>query len=356
MLPISEIDISPLFSGPSRQRDAADGQIFLAATEIGFMAIHGLPDLSSIDRHAKEALIRLFSLPAIKQRALWKQNFEPTNPHLYRGWFPLHSGATLSREGFEMGPDIVREIPDCADDLLYQKSVLPDESDIPGFRATAGKYYLAMENIGQALLDSISRSLGIDESTFRDAFRDGISTLRLLRYIPRENLPISDHLKQTRGAHTDSGLLTVLATCRGVSGLQAKDSHGHWHDVPAKDDTLIINFGGLMARWTGGKVKATEHGVYPINQERFSIPLFFEPRPDTKIEPLPIPGIPAFKPFLFGDHLWATTTKFPENFGLLERRPHKAAYEDPFPGFPENSEPNLPNRPIDGAKAPDPIA
>jgi isopenicillin N synthase-like dioxygenase len=333
MLPISEIDINSLFSGPSRQRDSTDHQVFHAATEIGFMAIYGLPDLSSINHLAKEALIRIFTLSADKQRALWKQNFEPSNQHLYRGWFPLHSGATLSREGFEMGPDIVRAIPDSADDLLYEKSVLPAETDLPGFHATAAKFYLAMENIGKVLLDSISRSLGIDEFTFRDAFRDGISTLRLLRYIPRENLPISDHLKQHRGAHTDSGLLTVLATCRGVPGLQVKDSQGHWHDVPATDDTLIINFGGLMSRWTGGRVKATEHGVKPINQERFSIPFFFEPRPDTKIEPLPLPGIPAFKPFLFGDHLWATTTKFPENYGLQERRPHKAAYEDPLPGF-----------------------
>jgi len=119
MLPISEININSLFSGPSRQRHSTDRKVFHAATEIGFMAVYGLPDLSPIDHLAKEALIRIFALPADKQRALWKQNFKPSNNNLYRGWFPLHSGATLSREGFEMGPDIVREIPDSADDLLY---------------------------------------------------------------------------------------------------------------------------------------------------------------------------------------------------------------------------------------------
>jgi isopenicillin N synthase-like dioxygenase len=331
MLQIPEVDVSPLFSPPSRKRDIADRLIFHAATETGFMTIHGIPDLSAINKQAKESLIRIFSLPVDKQRTLWKQNFAAENQHLYRGWFPLHSGATLSREGFEMGPDIVRGTPDGTDDLLYEKSVLPDESDIPGFHATAAKYFLTMEAIGEVLLDSISRGLGIDQFIFRDAFRDGISTLRLLRYISRDNLPLTDKLKQSRGAHIDSGLLTILATCRGAPGLQARDSLGHWQDIPARDDTLIINFGGLLSRWTGGRVKATEHGVKPIGQERFSIPFFFEPRPDTRIEPLPLPGMAPFKPFLFGDHLWATTTKFPENFGLLARRPHKAPYEDPLP-------------------------
>ena len=330
MLQFPDVDVSPLFTLPCKKREIADRLIFDAATETGFMTIHGLPEFSTINEQAKETLIRIFSLPASKQRILWKQNFAAENQHLYRGWFPLHSGATLSREGYEMGPDIVRETPDCSDDLLYQKSILPDESDIPGFHATAANYFLTMESIGEVLLDSISRGLGIDEFTFRDAFRDGISTLRLLRYIPRNNLPITDKLKRSRGAHIDSGLLTILATCRGAPGLQARDSFGHWLDIPARDDTLIINFGGLLSRWTGGRVKATEHGVKPIDQERFSIPFFFEPRPDTRIEPLPLPGMTAFKPFLFGDHLWATTTKFPENFGLLARRPHKAPYEDPF--------------------------
>ena len=85
-----------------------------------------------------------------------------------------------------------------------------------------------------------------------------------------------------------------------------------------------------MERWTGGKIRATQHGVTPVNEERFSIPFFFEPRPDTLIEPLPLEGISPFKPFLFGDHLWATTTRFSENYGLLPLRPHKGDYEDPM--------------------------
>jgi isopenicillin N synthase-like dioxygenase len=64
--------------------------------------------------------------------------------------------------------------------------------------------------------------------------------------------------------------------------------------------------------------------------ERFSIPFFFEPRPSTVIAPLPLDGIDPFEAFEFGDHLWATTTKFPENYGLEYLRPARAPYRDPF--------------------------
>ena len=331
---IPQIDIAPLFTEDLPARAAVDAAIFAVAQEIGFLTITGMPAPSAIDHTAKASLTRLFSLPEAKQRPLWKNNFEPSNPNLYRGWFPLHSGPTLSREGYEIGPDIVRALPDHSDDLLYQPTPLPDEADLPGFKAVAGAYFLAMESIGLALLASLSRSLGIPETVFSSVFEDGISTLRLLRYLPRHDLPISDALKATRGEHVDSGLLTLLAPVSGGLGLQAKNSLDEWVDVPAEEGSLAVNFGGLLQRWTGGKIKATEHGVIPVDRERFSIPFFFEPRPNARIEPLPLPGIESFEPFLFGDHLWATTTRFAENFGLLHLRPHKGLYRDPLASNP----------------------
>jgi len=242
---IPQIDIAPLFTKDLPARAAVDAAIFAAAQEIGFLTVTGMPAPSAIDHTAKASLTRLFSLPEAKQRPLWKNNFEPANPNLYRGWFPLHSGPTLSREGYEIGPDIVRALPDHSDDLLYQPTPLPDEADLPGFKAVAGAYFLAMESIGLALLASLSRSLGIPETVFSSVFEDGISTLRLLRYLPRHGLPISDALKATRGEHVDSGLLTLLAPVSGGLGLQAKNSLDEWVDVPAEEGSLAVNFGGL---------------------------------------------------------------------------------------------------------------
>lgn len=337
------VDISPLFGRNQAAIVATDQQIAEAAFDIGFMVVRGYPSDIKVGAAERRKLLKLFDLPQDVQRPYWKRNFAPENPHIYRGWFPLSSSPSGGREGYEIGPDIVRDLPaDQADDLLYEPTPLPDPEILPeGWRETAAEYYLGAEKVGQHLLASLSRSLRIDESIFADAFDDGISTLRLLHYpnrgkaAPDGSSRYVEHNGKTfetvAGAHVDSGLLTVLATC-GVGGLQARSSTGDWIDVPVIDDGFAINFGGLLERWTGGCIKATLHRVLGQGEHRHSIPFFFEPRPSTEIAPLPIEGIKPFAPFLYGDHLWATTTKFPENFGLGHLRPARAPYTDPMAG------------------------
>ncbi|MFT5694791.1 MAG: isopenicillin N synthase-like dioxygenase [Myxococcota bacterium] len=340
---IPDINIAALFDGASADRDVIDRDILRAACDVGFLSIHGLPDFASLNRSARTSLLSLFSLPEAEQRKLWKSNFAPENPNLYRGWFPLESGEARSREGFEIGPDIVRELhEDGSEDLLYEPTVFPPEALVPGWRQAAAKYYEAMEQTGATLLASLSRGMGIDEAVFRNAFNDGISTLRLLRYPGRDwNVPIPDavepwmtqwneeRVEVVCGAHVDSGLVTILSQC-DVPGLQVKPDKGEWLEVPALDDRFVVNFGGLLARWTGGRIRATRHRVLSSGGERFSIPFFCEPRANTVISALPLEGIAPFAPFQYGDHLWATTTRFPENRGLGALRRARAPYVDPF--------------------------
>ena len=288
MIPV--IDVASLFSGAASDRKRVDAQICEAACEVGFMTIVGFPALESLGQRARTSLLRLFEIGGAEQRMLWKKNFAPENPNLYRGWFPLESGEAGSREGFEIGPDLVRELPeDGVEDLLYEASVLPPDELLPGWREDAAGYYRGMESIGYALLAALSRGIGIPENIFRDAFQDGISTLRLLRYPARdlEAAHASEFEKYFTtwdgkrveivcGGHVDSGLVTILAQC-DASGLQARSTDGQWLDVPVKTDALAVNFGGLLARWTGGRVRATQHRVLSSGGERFSIPFFFSP-------------------------------------------------------------------------------
>jgi isopenicillin N synthase-like dioxygenase len=346
MSEIPIVDIGPLFGTDPAARTVADGKIAAATFDIGFMVVTGHPPNLQAGPAERALMLKLFDLPMAVQRPLWKRNFAPGNPHIYRGWFPLSSSAARNREGFEIGPDIVRDLPEAGhDDLLYEPTPLPDPSQLPkGWLETARAYYLGMEAIGGAILAALSRGLGIDERIFSDAFDGGISTLRLLHYPKRpdgqpavEDVPErfveygGKRFEQVARAHVDSGLLTVLAQC-GVGGLQARDADGHWIPVPVLDEGFAINFGGLLERWTGGRIKATAHRVLAQGENRHSVPFFFEPRPSTRISPLPIPGIRPFEPFLYGDHLWATTTRFPENFGLGHLRRPRAPYTDPLAG------------------------
>ena len=340
---IPQIDIGPLFGPPGSKRDQTDEAIYAAASGVGFMTVHGSPFDTELGLERRRSLLRLFSLPPQAQRALWKSNFEPKNPNLYRGWFPLESGQTRCREGFEIGPDVARSLAsNDPDDLLYQPSVFPEEDRLPHWRAHAASFYMAAEKIGFGILGALSRKLCIPESLFESAFHNGISTLRLLRYPARDKKRVNspelkaafDHsggktYEMVTGPHFDTGLLTLLAGY-GVPGLQAYTDSGNWIDVPLADDDFAVNFGGLLSRWTDKRIRATLHRVLSSGEERFSIPFFFEPRPDTQIAPLPISNASPFRPFLFGDHLWATTTQFPENRGLAHLRPPRGDYHDPW--------------------------
>jgi isopenicillin N synthase-like dioxygenase len=326
---IPRIDIAPLFSGPSRERDQVDASIIAAAGGSGFMTIRGLPASTPIRAEARRALLRLFDLPQSATRQLWRQKFDPAHRNVYRGWFPLQNGAETYKEGIDIGPDIAHGGTQVDEtDPLREATPLPPEAALPGWRTDAARYFLAMERIAQALMHALARGLGLPEGAFDDTFAGGISTLRLIRYparpadsmagIPEERLWINDGGRRRYmlgRAHVDSGLMTLLAQ-DGVAGLQARAASGEWIDVAPEEATLAVNFGKLLERWTGGRIRATEHRVLGHGEERFSVPFFYDARADAVIGPLPIAGAEPFEPFYFGDYLWSTMTKFVEFQGL----------------------------------------
>ena len=125
--------------------------------------------------------------------------------------------------------------------------------------------------------------------------------------------------------HTDSGFMTLLAQ-DGVPGLQARTRDGRWVDVAPQDNSLVVNFGQVLERWSGGRIKATEHRVVGTGQERYSIPYFYEARADAEIGPLPMDDPKSFEPFLYGDYLWARISKFVEFRGMESlRKPLRSA-------------------------------
>ena len=193
------------------------------------------------------------------------------------------------------------------------------EHELPGWHDAVIDYYRNMEATGRALMRSVARGLHLDETIFDDAFARGISTLRLLHYPVR---PPESFLGATEPTHVmhngqeyyllarghvDSGFVTLLAQ-DGVEGLQAQVRRRLLVNRAADRGTLAVNFGKLLARWTGGRIRATLHRVIGNNQQRYSVPFFHEPSVDTVIAPLPIAGSDPLRagqlrrPSLGGDH------------------------------------------------------
>ncbi len=333
MIPL--VDVSPLFEDDCPVRRAADAAIMDAAADFGFMAIGGLERRLPVGAEARAGLLRIFALPEAEKRRLWRRKFAEGQPNVYRGWFPLQAGFPTYKEGIDLGPDVARDVA-ASDDPLLESTPLPPEAALPGWREAAATYYRAMEELGGVLMRSIARSLGLPEAFFDGFFAGGISTLRLIRYPERPNSSfggMGDEAWVRHGGrrmhlvgapHCDSGFVTLLAQ-DGVPGLQARAGDGSWVDVSPREGTLAVNFGRLLERWTGGRIRATEHRVVGSGRERFSIPFFYEPSVDARVAPLPLVGAEAFEPFLYGDHLWASMTRFVEFRGLDALRPPRGA-------------------------------
>lgn len=329
---IPEIDISSLL-GAGGASPAADRAVLEAATGAGFMTITAAPGLLPLAAAERAALLRVFTLDAAARAKLLRRSFAPGNPQIYRGWFPLQDNVGSYKEGIDLGPDIADPARAVAGgDPLLEPTPLPPEPLLPGWRDAAAASFRALEQLGAVLMRALARGLGLPEATFDAAFAGGISTLRLIHYPPRPPHSYAALPEETAwvtqdgrrrllvgGAHQDSGFVTLLAQ-DGVPGLQAQAADGAWHDVPPRDGTLAVNFGLLLERWTGGRIKATRHRVIGGEVARHSIPFFYEPRVDAVIQPLPLQDAPGFAPFSYGDHLWQAMLRFPEFRGLSGAR------------------------------------
>ncbi|RVT85176.1 isopenicillin N synthase family oxygenase [Rhodobacteraceae bacterium CCMM004] len=167
--------------------------------------------------------------------------------------------------------------------------------DMPAFRAALEDYYTRASAVALDLLEVLAAALGMPEGYFATRFDRPMALLRSNWYPPRPDWAGSRDFGIA--PHTDYGCLTLLAT-DGAPGLEVQGPDGAWHPVAAAPGTFVVNFGEMLAMWTGGQVSATLHRVVGTERERLSVPLFFNPNYDTDVAP---PGSAA--PILAGDHL-----------------------------------------------------
>lgn len=314
MIPV--IDANALATG---EADAAIGD---AATRSGFLTLANLSDAGRLAAD-RATLCSFFGEGESIRHPVLRHKFAPGNPSVYRGHFPAAAGEGQGTEGYDIGPDLA--FPSRAsngDDPLTEPTPVPD---IPGWRDAAARYHASLETLGQQVVRALLRAIGADPARADALFADSISTLRLFSY-PALSGPIPDDRRVETprgprrvmaGAHTDSGFVTLLWQ-GAAGGLQARELSGDWIDVPPAPDGLVVNFGQLLADWSGGRIRATEHRVIGGHAERLSVPYFFEPGAYARIEPL-FPG-DAFETVVYGDFLWNRIGRFPAFRGVERRR------------------------------------
>jgi isopenicillin N synthase-like dioxygenase len=265
-----------------------------ALTCIGFLYIknHDVPQ--DVISDLKYALPTLFALDAAEKEEVALHN----SPH-FLGYSPVGSETTAGvadkREQFEFAtelPDLWRlglplyerlkgpnqvQHPYTTQLISYVVQELADNnqqwpSQNPSLRIIIEKYIHELTILSERFLGLVAEALSLNPETLL-SFLSEQHRLKIVHY-PASS---SDSNMQGVGPHKDSsGWWTFLlqASPPTVKGLQALNNTGEWIDVPAIEDTFVVNIGQAFEVVTHGVCKATTHRVLSGLSERYSVPFF----------------------------------------------------------------------------------
>lgn len=283
-LPI--IDLSAADRGP-QARALLHAQLHSAAHDVGFFQLvgHGVPK-GEVDALIS-AMRRFFALPEDERLALDNVH----SPH-FRGYTRTGDertgGSRDWRDQLDIGAEREARIPG-ADEPAYWWLQGPNQwpGSLPELRTAALGWIARLSEVAERLLHELLVSIGAPADFYDPIFgAHAHPHLKLVRYPGSAG----DGADQGVGAHKDYGFLTLLLQDQ-VGGLQVQREDGLFHDVPPLEEAFVVNLGELLEVATNGYLVATNHRVVspPGATERFSVPFFYNPRLDARVEPLSFP-------------------------------------------------------------------
>ena len=159
------------------------------------------------------------------------------------------------------------------------------ESVVPGFRVAVEAYAEKIQRVAIALLPIYAVALELDPDWFDSAFRSPFYRLRMTRYADTSDADIDQY---GIAPHVDTTFFTLLA--QSAPGLSIYgEQRGVWLKAPVIPDALVVNTGELLKQWSNDRFISVKHFVPPHHgdQDRYSVPFFFNATADYPMECLP---------------------------------------------------------------------
>lgn len=289
---IPTLDIAPYLSGAPGGRERVAARLREITRTVGFFYLtgHGIA-AELIDRIFAQSR-RFHALPEEVKRAVpyinngsFKSGYQGKSEDEYQNLNVniiaeakpnLLSKFSCNREGGSGGLSMA------ATERQAVVNVWPE--NLPGFKETVLAYHASIETLGRQFLPLWATSLNLPPEFFDEFFATPHLTMSLMHYPPQQEI---GQRQYGIAPHTDNCLMTFLAQS-DMPGLAVRMPSGHWRAVDVIPGTLLVNTGNLMVRWTNGDYLSTKHRVINGNQtDRYSIPVFFGPSADARIEVVP---------------------------------------------------------------------
>ena len=256
-----------------------------ACINIGFFQItgHGISQ-KNIENLCNVAS-RFFKSSEINKRKLAPKKWNSRNKNIYRGYFP---NDVNGKEGLDIGDLKVTKKYANSIKNKYIEYLNLNKSINRNSIKILSNYFNEIFNLGETLFQSIVKLYKKDITGSKKVF-SRLKTLSTLRfnYYPNQTSPVEvskqDGVALGCEPHVDSGIFTILYKDK-KGGLQVQNrKNKKWYNVPFNKKALIVNTGRALEFLSKGKFKATNHRVLWNKTRRMSIPFFFEPSYDFKM-------------------------------------------------------------------------
>jgi len=287
------IDATALRAAPdSAEADATIAALRAACRDRGFFSLvgHGI-DPTRTER-VLEVTKQFFALPDADKLAI-----ENIHSPQFRGYTRVGqehtNGRPDRREQLDVGIERAPREPG-EGEPPYWRLLGPNlwPESLPELRDVMLAYMDDMEELALLLVRARARSLGQPADRFDHTFTpDSSSHLKIIRYPSvDERDPGSAAAQQGVGAHKDYGYLAILLQDE-TGGLQVGAPGGFVDAAPAPG-SFVCNIGEMFEVTTRGYYTATVHRVLspPPGRERVSVPFFFGPRLDARLDPVALPA------------------------------------------------------------------
>ncbi|CAG8109495.1 unnamed protein product [Penicillium olsonii] len=299
-LQIPLIDFGPFFTGTPADKHAVALSITAAFKTSGFVYLksHGIPP--SVVSRVFASSAQFFARPQEQKDALgW------TTPQSNRGYVTIGreklttvdetNGDTLRASA----PDIKETMEIGREGVEGRPNHWPDKIDEEGkdFKETMQSFFEMGQTLHKQIMQAIALGMNLPEHFFDDFISAADNNLRLLHYpsVSREVFQNNPHQVRA-GEHSDYGSITLLFQDKH-GGLQVRSPKGTFVDATPIADTIVVNAGDLLARWSNDTIKSTRHRViqppkagdespdtYPA---RYSVAYFCNPDEEKLIQALP---------------------------------------------------------------------
>lgn len=257
---------------------SAAQDLIKATDECGFIYVRIGTRYANIIESVRRAQNTFFGLNFVEKNriAIDKNN----RGYLAQGMAQMHGAARSDqkevffwgREADTTDPDVIAGLPLCG----------PNQwPEVEGFRQAINDYSTFIQTIGDKLLQIVAVALGSEADFFESRFTRSMLRGQLLCYPPTEVHPDQFGV----APHSDFGCLTLLL--QQTAGLEVLFPDGQWIAAPPIENTVVVNIGDLLERWSNNRIPSTKHRVRNLSEDtRYSIAMFYDPSPGAKVDPL----------------------------------------------------------------------